>query len=134
MIRSLRVVAVLLAGLPLMACGAASTGSPGSTADSGRTVPRSPEHGTASASASSKAAPELTLSGTVIAGVEKGCLVLTTDGQAYVLLGEVAGVLPGSQVIVRGHEATDLETTCQQGPPFQVTAVIAATVGTDPAT
>ena len=128
MIRSLRLVAVLLAGLPLMACGAAASGSPGSTADSGETVPRSPVQELGSASPTSKAAPELTLTGTVSAGVEKGCLVLESDGKAYVLLGELAGVLPGSQVTVRGHEATNVQTTCQQGPPFQVTAVVAATV------
>lgn len=134
MSRSLSLAALALGGLLLVACGAATTGSAGSTADSGETVPRSPAQELRSASPTSKAAPELTLTGTVNAGVEKGCLVLKSDGLAYVLLGELTGVLPGSQVTVRGHEATNVQTSCQQGPPFEVTAVVTATVGTDPAT
>lgn len=135
MSRSLSLVAALaLGGLLLVACGTVTTGSAGSTADSGGTVPRSPAQELRSGSPTSKAVPELTLTGTVNAGVEKGCLVLTSGGMAYVLIGELTGVLPGSDVTVRGHEATNVRTTCQEGPPFQVTAVVAATVGTDPAT
>jgi len=129
--------AVALGGLLLVACGTVTTGSAGSTADSGATVPGSPAQELRSGSPTSKAAPELTLTGTVNAGVEKGCLVLHSDGKTYVLIGELTGVLPGSHVTVRGHEATNVRTTCQEGPPFQVTAVVAATVGTagtDPAT
>ena len=97
-------------------------------------MPRSPAQELRPGSPTSKAAPELTLTGTVNAGVEKGCLVLISGASAYVLIGELTGVLPGSLVTVRGHEATNVRTTCQEGPPFLVTAVVAATVGTDPAT
>lgn len=135
MSRSLSLAAALaLGGLVLVACGTVTTGSAGRTADSGGTVPRSPAQELRSGSPTSKAVPELTLTGTVTAGVEKGCLVLISGGMAYVLIGELTGVLPGSDVTVRGHEATNVRTTCQEGPPFQVTAVVAATVGTDPAT
>jgi hypothetical protein len=65
---------------------------------------------------------------------DEGCLVLRSDGKTYVLLGGLTRVLPGSQVAVRGHEATNLPTTWQQGPPFQVTAIVGATLGTDAAT
>lgn len=135
MSRSLSLAAALaLGGLLLVACGTVTTGSAGSTADPGGTVPRSPAQELHSGSPTSKAVPELSLTGTVNAGVEKGCLVLISDGMAYVLIGELTGVLPGSDVTVRGHEATNVRTTCQEGPAFQVTAVVAATAGTDPAT
>ncbi|TPG19767.1 hypothetical protein EAH86_04900 [Pedococcus bigeumensis] len=124
---------LVLGGFLLVACGAVTTESDGSTVDSGVTAPRSyaPEP---SSGSPSNASPELTLTGTVEAGVEKGCLVLVGNGTAYVLIGELAGVVPGSRATVRGHEATNVRTTCQQGSPFRVTAVVEATVGTDPAT
>jgi hypothetical protein len=127
-------VVLVLSGFLLVACGAVTTGSDGSTVDSGVTAPRSYAPEPSSGSPTGKAVPELTLTGTVEAGVEKGCRVLVADGTAYVLIGELAGVRPGSQVTVRGHEATNVRTTCQQGPPFRVTAVVRATVATDPAT
>lgn len=127
-------VALALGGLVLVACGTESPGPVGSTAGSGGTAPPSPTRELGSFSPTSKAAPELTLTGTVNAGVEKGCLVLMSDGKAYVLIGELPGVLPGSEVTVRGHEAMNVRTTCQEGPPFQVTRVVSATPGVDPAT
>ena len=67
-----------------------------------------------------------TLTGTVSAGVENGCLVLTaTSGQRgpWQLVGSTAGIAPGAQVTVRGRPAPDLATRCQQGTPFVVEAV-----------
>lgn len=127
-------VVLVLGGFLLVACGAVTMGSDGSTGDSGVSAPRSFSPEPSSDSPTSKVVPELTLTGTVEAGVEKGCLVLVSDGTAHVLIGELTGVLPGSQVTVRGHEATNVLTSCQQGAPFRVTAVVRATVGTDPAT
>ena len=125
-------VVLVLGGFLLAACGAVTMGSDGSTVGSGVSAPRSPEP--SSGSPTSKVVPELTPTGTVEAGVGGGCLVLVSDGTAYVLIGELTGVLPGSQVTVRGHEASNVRTSCQQGPPFRVTAVVWATAGTDPAT
>ncbi len=58
-----------------------------------------------------------TLTGTVQAGVESGCLLL--DG--YLLVGGPRAVLiPGASVLVTGKVQPDLMTTCQQGIPFLV--------------
>jgi hypothetical protein len=135
MSRSLSLAAALvLGGLLLVACGTVTVTSDGRSGRLGETPPRSPTEGLHSGSSSKEAGPELTLTGTVSAGIEKGCLVLTSDGMAYVLIGELPGVLPGGHVTVRGHRATDVATTCQQGQPFRVSAVLTATLGTDPAT
>jgi hypothetical protein len=67
----------------------------------------------------------LTLTGVVSAGVESGCLILTTTGQAgpWQLTGTIAGISAGDRVTVRGSPAPDLATRCQQGTPFVVEAV-----------
>ncbi len=58
-----------------------------------------------------------TLTGTVQAGVESGCLLL--DG--YLLVGGPPAVLtPGASVLVTGKIQPDLVTICQQGIPFLV--------------
>ena len=67
-----------------------------------------------------------TLTGTVSAGVENGCLMLTaTQGQqgSWQLVGTTTGITPGARVTVRGRPAPDLATRCQQGTPFVVEAV-----------
>lgn len=66
-------------------------------------------------------AGELTLSGTVEAGVEYGCLILNAGGSTYNLLGgDPAVVKVGARVNVRGRPDPGIITTCQQGTPFQV--------------
>ncbi|NYT94203.1 hypothetical protein [Salinispora sp. H7-4] len=58
-----------------------------------------------------------TLTGTVQAGVEPGCLLL--DG--YLLVGGPRAVLtPGASVLVTGKIQPDVVTICQQGIPFLV--------------
>lgn len=58
-----------------------------------------------------------TMTGTVQAGVEPGCLLL--DG--YLLVGGPPAVLtPGATVRVTGKIQPDLMTICQQGIPFLV--------------
>ncbi|MCW2622200.1 MAG: hypothetical protein JWL64_1802 [Frankiales bacterium] len=67
----------------------------------------------------------VSIQGTVSAGVEAGCLVLSNAGGQYALIG--AAVTPdviGQEVIVTGTAAEDLATTCQQGTPFNVTQVL----------
>lgn len=68
-----------------------------------------------------KGSGELTLNGTVEAGVETGCLVLESDGQVYNLVGGDEQVLqPGTRVTVTGTAKPDLMSICQQGIPFMV--------------
>lgn len=67
--------------------------------------------------------PTLTITGTVEAGVESGCLVLTVDGTTYELLGARDLVRVGDVVALDGVLARDVVTTCQQGAPFRVRAV-----------
>jgi hypothetical protein len=61
--------------------------------------------------------PPLTLTGTVEAGVERGCLLL--DG--YLLLGgDRTLIVAGARVTVTGRPEPGTLTTCQQGTPFRV--------------
>jgi len=63
-----------------------------------------------------------TISGTVEAGVEAGCLVLEYDGTLYGIYGNVdtAIVYAGAQVTLQGKVDSGMMTTCQQGTPFVV--------------
>ena len=65
----------------------------------------------------------VTVTGTVAAGVEAGCLVLTSGGTTYLLLGSHDQLAPGARVTVEGTLAEDVMTTCQQGTPLQVRTV-----------
>ena len=60
-----------------------------------------------------------TLTGTVQAGVEPGCLLL--DG--FLLVGGDRSVIrAGARITVTGEVVADLMTTCQQGTPMRVTS------------
>ena len=61
------------------------------------------------------------LTGTVAAGVERGCLVLEASGVVHQLVGATQGLAPGQRVTVQGGPDPGLLTTCQQGTPFVVT-------------
>ncbi len=67
--------------------------------------------------------------GIVGAGVEAGCRMLTPDdgGAALQLLVGDARVVDGTRVTVEGYRNESIMTTCQQGVPFTVTKVVAAT-------
>jgi hypothetical protein len=73
------------------------------------------------------AAGRQTLSGTVTAGVEPHCLLLTGDGAAHLLLftdpAQRAKAQVGTSITVVGTAAPTQLTTCQQGIPFVVTSV-----------
>lgn len=87
-------------------------------------VPASAPAATGSAQSASGAAT--TLTGTLSAGVESGCIVLVDDKGAVLanLIGLDAASAPiGSTVEVKGRFARDLITTCQQGEPFTVASV-----------
>jgi len=134
--------AIAVAGAALSAC--ASTPTPGpataSVTSSGRSTQASARP---SASVSAGAAPtvvptvpsagtgaEVTLRGTVREGVEANCVVLEDDNGIVLanLLGDnapdlTAALAAGAKVQVTGSFLQGVMTTCQQGPPFQVTAV-----------
>ena len=73
---------------------------------------------------------EVTLRGTVREGVEAGCVLLADDDGTVLanLLSNdapelTAALTPGAKVEVTGSFLQGVMTTCQQGPPFQMTAV-----------
>ena len=114
---------LLLAGLLLVGCG--GPGRDGGSAPGGAsTVPTAPP---ASPPATRPAGPsgEVTLTGTVRAGVEPDCLLLEAEnGGRYLLVGgERAQLRPGARVAVTGRVDPDLLSTCQQGQPLVVAAV-----------
>jgi hypothetical protein len=66
------------------------------------------------------------LRGTVIEGVESGCIMLVDDTGAVLanLTGYDLHDYPiGSRIEVTGHYTPDLLTYCQQGQPFKVNSV-----------
>jgi hypothetical protein len=70
----------------------------------------------------------VTLTGTVAAGVEHGCLLFSPEddqpGGAWVLLGHTDGLEVGQRVKLRGARLDATTTTCQQGRPFRVEEVV----------
>lgn len=73
---------------------------------------------------SSPATP-VTVTGEVIAGVEAGCVLLVTDQEEYLLVGDEADDLEvGTTATVRGRVAEDTMSICQQGTPFTVEEVL----------
>ena len=105
--------AVLIACLTLLAAAGCAGDSP---------VPSAPASPTVSG-----AADEQTITGTVTAGVEPGCLLLSGDKDAHLLIfGDESvrsQVKVGARLTVTGRAEPDTVTTCQQGIPFRVTAV-----------
>jgi predicted outer membrane protein len=68
-----------------------------------------------------------TISGTVTAGVEPNCTLLSGGGTDYLLIFDDpalrAQVKAGEEVTVVGRAEKGQMTTCQQGTPFIVTSV-----------
>ncbi|MDT5043115.1 MAG: hypothetical protein QOE51_4100 [Actinoplanes sp.] len=68
-----------------------------------------------------------TITGTVSAGVEAGCLVLQDPQGQHVLVFDDPGLRAqaevGATITVTGRAEPTQLTTCQQGVPFNVTAV-----------
>jgi hypothetical protein len=122
-----RRIAVLSAALLLAGCaGTSSSNTPGapSSAAPSSAAPSSaaPPSGTPTAKA-----PRETISGTVAAGVEPGCLILQGGGTHHVLIFSNPALRSqaevGSTITVTGRPEPTQMTTCQQGVPFIVTAV-----------
>jgi hypothetical protein len=116
---------LLLAGLLVAACAEpgpddAGAGQGGATTISTivpdkRTEPTRP-------------AVEVTVTGTVMAGVEPGCLLLEDQAGGRFLLvgGERAQLTPGRRVAVTGRVDRGLLSTCQQGEPLVVASIAPA--------
>jgi hypothetical protein len=113
--------AVLFVAVLFVAGCAGNATSPGSPPASG---------GGASTSAEPSLEPSAgaeTLTGTVEAGVEPGCLVLKGAGKDHLLLFDEQSLKSqakvGSAITVTGSAKPAQVTTCQQGIPFIVTSV-----------
>jgi hypothetical protein len=62
--------------------------------------------------------PQVRVEGTVVEGVEHGCLLLVSSGEEYLLLGARPDV--GARVEVVGTIDRGAMSTCQQGVPLRV--------------
>ena len=73
------------------------------------------------------AAGTQTISGTVSAGVESGCVLLTSPSGSHLLIFQdpslKAKAATGAKVVVTGKADPGMMTTCQQGTPFVVTGI-----------
>lgn len=132
--------AAALAGLLMLVGACGSSGQPQQSAPSSSSAPSSgpavstvstvATAGSLSVSGSVPPVPDgspTTLRGTVTEGVENNCVVLVDDTGAAVanLQGWDLGAHPfNSEVEVTGTFEPDLMTTCQQGTPFEATAVV----------
>ena len=70
------------------------------------------------------------VTGTVVDGVEQGCLMLNQEGgvgPALALVGDTAGLTVGRHVTLWGTMRPDLATTCQHGQVFSVLSVATPT-------
>ena len=117
---------LLLAGLLAAACAQparddAGAGQGGAAATSSTIVPDKRTEPT-------RPAVEVTVTGTVRAGVEPGCLLLEDQAGGRFLLvgGERAQLTPGRRVAVTGRVDRGLLSTCQQGEPLVVASIAPA--------
>jgi Protein of unknown function (DUF5818) len=123
--RHLRMLAGLaVAGLLLVACAGPDRDDSGPGQGGATTVPTTLP-GNPRVTGPTRPPGQVTLTGTVRAGVEPNCLLLdATDGGRYLLVGgERAELRPGSRVAVTGRVDRDLLSTCQQGDPLVVASI-----------
>ena len=97
--------------------------APGPSASTTPSPPAGPATTEPASPPASSDGPTITVTGTVGAGVEAGCLVLTAGGTTYELLGARDVLRAGDRVTVEGALAEDVVTTCQQGTPLRVRVV-----------
>ena len=123
--KHLRMLAgLLLAGLLVAACAEPDRNDSGPVQGGATTVPTTLP-GNPRVTGPARPAGQVTLTGTVRAGVEPNCLLLDAeDGGRYLLVGgERAELRPGSRVEVTGRVDRDLLSTCQQGQPLVVASI-----------
>lgn len=107
---------------------AAPTSAPESTEESPVPEETTPYLDPSAGEPSKSSGSETTISGTVEAGVEAGCLVLEHGGTVYGIYGsfDASVVYAGASVTLHGKVDNDMMTTCQQGTPFVVEEAEAA--------
>jgi hypothetical protein len=120
--------AALIAVLFVAGC-AGNSASPGAPSAPGGapTSAQSSTQPSTDPSAGQPSAGAETLTGTVEAGVEPGCLVLKGSGKDHLLVFDQQSLKsqakPGSSITVTGTAKPGQLTTCQQGIPFIVTSL-----------
>ena len=113
---------LLLAGVLVAGCAEPDTDDSG--AGQGATTVPTTLPGNPPATRPSRPAGEVTVSGTVVEGVEPGCLLLDAGGRQYLLIGgDRAELQAGSRVSVTGRSDPNLLSTCQQGEPLVVASI-----------
>jgi hypothetical protein len=116
--------ALLLAGVLVTAC--ASSGDDDGAAGPGvTTTPTTTATPTTMVAPPTRPAGKVTVTGTVTAGVEPGCLLLDAGaGGPYLLVGgDRSELSPGRRVAVTGRVDRSLLSTCQQGEPLVVASI-----------
>jgi hypothetical protein len=114
---------LLLAGLLLAACAEPEGNDAGAGQGAATTVPTTLP-GNPRVTKPTQAAGEVTVTGTVVEGVEPGCLLLDAGGRRYLLIGgDRAELQAGSRVSVAGRSDPNLLSTCQQGEPLVVSSI-----------
>jgi hypothetical protein len=114
---------LLLAGLLVAAC-AEPDGNDSGAGGGATTVPTTLP-GNPPVTKPTPPAGEVTVSGTVVEGVEPNCLLLDAEGGTTYLLvgGDRAELRAGAKVTVKGRVDRGLLSTCQQGEPLVVASI-----------
>jgi hypothetical protein len=119
------VLIAVSAALTLAGCAATSAPSAPGAAASATSAP--PGASTEPSAGQPATKGNATITGTVSAGVEAGCLVLQDPQGQHVLVFDNPGLRAqaevGATITVTGRAEPTQLTTCQQGVPFIVTAV-----------
>ena len=122
--RSRALIGLLLAALLVAGCAGPDTDDSG--AQGGTTMP-TPLPGNPPATKPAQPSGQVTVTGTVMEGVEPNCLLLDADGRQYLLVGgDRSELQAGARVAVTGRVDRDLLSTCQQGEPLVVASIESA--------
>jgi Protein of unknown function (DUF5818) len=119
---------LLLAGLLAAACAATGGDEAGGASQGGAATTTASTVVPDKRTEPTRAAVQVTVTGTVQAGVEPGCLLLEDQAGGRFLLvgGDRDKLAPGRRVAVTGRVDRGLLSTCQQGEPLVVASIEAA--------